>query len=129
MSEENSTTQHKFFCTQCNYSTDFESHYNRHLSGSKHINGKRKERSDKNKVRVEEKTTHTCTICNITYDHITNFKCHNLNNHSTVEDREKEFPYYCKVCDLGSFSKSKFEKHCETKIHINKTNSNQINSN
>ncbi len=29
-------------------------HYERHLSGNKHINGKRKERCDKEKPRVEE---------------------------------------------------------------------------
>lgn len=113
---------YKFYCEKCEFGTNFNSHYERHLSGNKHINGKRKERCDKEKPRVEEYVSYKCEICNVIYDHITNYKTHNLNHHSTIEVREKEFPFYCKACDMGTFSKSKFEKHCEMKIHINKMN-------
>ncbi len=111
----------KFFCEKCDFGTDFQSLYNRHLAGNKHLTGKRKTRNDKDKSRVEEPVSYTCAFCNITYDHITNYKAHNLNHHSTIETREKEFPFYCKSCDIGYFAKSKFDLHCNTKIHLNKS--------
>ena len=42
---------------------------------------------------------------------------HKLNNHSTKEERKKEFKYYCVVCDFGVFTESSFEKHKETIRH------------
>ena len=44
-------------------------------------------------------------------------KIHKLNKHLTKEDREKEFTYYCKYCDYGSFSKDLLEKHNLTEKH------------
>jgi len=43
---------------------------------------------------------------------------HKLNEHSTVEEREKEFKYYCKKCDYGTISKDLFNKHQQTQKHI-----------
>ncbi len=116
----------RFFCENCNYGTNFQSEYKRHIEGNKHLTGKRKERIDKNKNRVEDKIKYECKICNITFNHITNYKCHNLNNHSTIEIRKKEFPFYCIECDVGTFSKAKFDSHCQTKIHINKSMLNNV---
>ena len=52
----------------------------------------------------------------------TNLKNHILINHKTAEEREKEYPNYCKTCDYGSFSKKLFDKHLITKKHIKKEN-------
>ena len=44
-------------------------------------------------------------------------KKHVLNEHSTKEEREKEFKYYCKSCDFGTFSKDTYEVHTNTNKH------------
>ena len=49
----------------------------------------------------------------------TNMKQHILINHGTKEDREKEFTYYCKYCDYGTFSKPLYKTHKQTKKHKN----------
>lgn len=45
------------------------------------------------------------------------FKQHKLNEHATKEQREKEFKFYCKCCDVGSFSKDIYEKHTNSEKH------------
>lgn len=34
-----------------------------------------------------------------------------------IEEREKEFTYYCKNCDHGTFSKDLHERHLQTEKH------------
>jgi len=41
-----------------------------------------------------------------------------LNEHADKEAREKQFKYYCKYCDIGTFSKDIMEAHNNTKKHI-----------
>ncbi len=54
-------------------------------------------------------------------DYLTNNKYqlqqHYLNYHATKEEREKEFKYYCKCCDYGTYSKDFIEKHNNTNKH------------
>ena len=45
------------------------------------------------------------------------FKQHKLNEHGTKEQREKEFKFYCKCCDFGSFSKDIYVKHTNSEKH------------
>ena len=40
-----------------------------------------------------------------------------LNEHSNKETREKEFTYYCKCCDFGSFCENQLNKHNDTSKH------------
>jgi hypothetical protein len=42
---------------------------------------------------------------------------HKLNEHSSNEQREKEFKYYCKNCNYGSISIDLFNKHLNTNKH------------
>lgn len=46
-------------------------------------------------------------------------KKHRLNEHSTIEEREreKEFKFYCIYCDFGTFSKQTYEIHNNTDKH------------
>jgi hypothetical protein len=45
------------------------------------------------------------------------FKQHKLTEHGTKEEREKEFKFYCKCCDIGTFSKDIYEKHISSDKH------------
>ncbi|ARF12153.1 hypothetical protein Klosneuvirus_3_288 [Klosneuvirus KNV1] len=46
------------------------------------------------------------------------YRQHMLNEHADKEAREKQFKYYCKYCDIGTFSKDIMEAHNNTKKHI-----------
>ena len=50
---------------------------------------------------------------------LTTMKQHKLNEHSTREEREKEFKYYCSYCNFGTFSVDLFNKHNLTEKHKN----------
>lgn len=105
----------KFYCKECNYKCKFEYLYNRHLKTNKHINGKI------TRVHTKEPINYKCEKCDFVSNHIYNYKTHILNNHSTLEERKKEFPYYCELCDYGIFSKDLFDKHLLTKRHFMKS--------
>lgn len=100
-------------CEKCNYKCKFKSEYDRHCNSVLHKTGKRGVK--KNKVN------RVCQICKL-YEAScnTNLKNHILINHKTAEEREKEYPNYCKTCDYGSFSKKLFDKHLTTKKHKKK---------
>ena len=59
---------------------------------------------DKDKYKFETKNKNNCLT-------------HKLNNHSTKEEREKEFTYYCKFCDFGVFTESSMNTHNESIRH------------
>lgn len=44
-------------------------------------------------------------------------KKHVLNKHASLEEREKQFKYYCKLCDFGTFSKDTIEVHNNSEKH------------
>ena len=46
-------------------------------------------------------------------------KKHKLYEHSTKEEREKGFKFYCSYCDFGTFSKDTIETHNNTNKHKN----------
>ena len=97
-------------CEKCNFHCKFKSEYERHCNTEIHKTGKRG--GKKNKV------SYLCQICKLYEGSCnTNLKNHILINHKTKEDREKEYPNYCKICDYGSFSKKMFDKHLGTKKH------------
>ena len=91
----------------------YKSEYERHCTSILHKTGKRGVK--KNKVN------RVCQFCKL-YEAScnTNLKNHILINHKTAEEREKEYPNYCKTCDYGSFSKKLFDKHLATKKHKKK---------
>ena len=44
-------------------------------------------------------------------------KSHFLNKHSTIEDRKKEYKFYCLTCDFGSFFDVIMKNHNRTEKH------------
>jgi len=58
-----------------------------------------------------------CSFCDYKPTKTTNYKLHYLNKHATKEEREKDFPFYCKKCDFGSFNKVLLDRHLETDKH------------
>ena len=95
-------TEYKFiynkFVYKCNYTSQWINH-----SNTKNIfNMIYKKRSD---YQEDNK----CDKCDYTTRNIVTMKKHVLNKHGTLEQREKEFKFYCKICDFGTFSKDTIE--------------------
>ena len=103
-------TEYKYRCNKCNFFTNYKSVWSRHINTELHKTGKKKIRSDK--IRIDE-----CPECDYKTKINTNMKQHILINHGTKEDREKEFTYYCKYCDYGTFSKPLYKIHKKSKRH------------
>jgi hypothetical protein len=112
--------QPKFYCEQCNFKCDFQVFYDRHLKTNKHINGKITRVHTKPRVK-KDPIIYTCEKCDFTSTHLYNYKTHILNNHSSNEDKKKEFPYYCECCNIGIFAESVFNKHLLSKKHVMKS--------
>jgi len=100
----------KFYCVKCDKGFDYEIYYKRHLESSLHLTGKRKVRSDYN-------GPYKCEICNYETSNNTAYKEHILNNHKTIEEREKEYKYYCNLCNYGTESEINLKKHNLTLKH------------
>lgn len=103
-------TNNKFICEKCNFETNIKSKWNIHIDTELHKNGKRKIRSDcKNPLK--------CYDCDyITKNNIT-LKKHILNKHSNIEERQKQFKYYCNYCNFGTFSIDTINIHNNTDKH------------
>ncbi len=100
----------KYKCEKCNYLTNYKSSYDKHLKSELHLFGKRKERSDKKNKK--------CEICNYICSTEINLINHKLIYHSTKEERELKYKYYCKKCDYGINNEVIYKKHLECKKHI-----------
>jgi len=107
-------TSFLYFCEKCNYGTNIRSSFDQHVKTTLHQTGKRKERCDK--------TIYNCDICEYTHCNRFNFSNHVLNNHSTKEERQKGFTFYCNLCDFGTFAVSIFDKHKLTDKHKSNNN-------
>jgi hypothetical protein len=109
-------SQYKYFCEKCNYGTDIKNSMVLHNKSTLHttgIAGKRNIKSD------DEKKIYNCEKCDFVTKNKNNFIVHKLNKHSTKEERQKEYKYYCELCDFGVLSKSLYDKHIETSTHKN----------
>ena len=105
----------KYYCEKCNFGCDIKSRWERHINTELHITGKKKIRSDFKGIKK-------CECCDFETKNNLQFTEHKLNYHSNKEEREKEFKYYCKFCDYGTFAITFIEKHNNTtkhKRHIN----------
>lgn len=100
----------KFGCEECGFHTNYKSKWELHIQTEKHKTGKRKERSDK-------KCPKNCPNCKYTTRSNAGMRVHILTNHSTQEDRKKEFTYYCAACDYGTFCKFSHDNHLQTNKH------------
>lgn len=104
------TEEYKFKCINCNFNTNYNSTWQRHIATQLHQTGKKKTRSDK-------KCLDKCPKCSYTSKINTTLKQHILTKHSTKKQREKQFTYYCKSCDYGAFAKTSFDNHNKTQKH------------
>ncbi len=105
--------EYKYNCENCKYYCNEISKWDKHTDTQKHKTGKRK-------VRADFKGPYKCEKCNYETKNATTYKQHKLNIHSTLEERQKEFKFYCKNCDFGTFSKDLIEKHNQSDKHIKK---------
>jgi hypothetical protein len=111
-----SDTKSKYICEQCNFKTDIKTRWEAHEKTEKHKTGKRKVRSDY-KGGIKKLIHHKCNDCDYETTNTYTLKQHILNQHSTKEEREEGFTYYCKLCDCGTFSKSLYTDHLNTQRH------------
>lgn len=59
-----------------------------------------------------------CVDCKMKFgNQKTTYRQHILDHHSTYKERKREFTYYCKYCDTGTFSSSTWAKHINSKKH------------
>jgi hypothetical protein len=101
---------YKYVCDKCNFKCNAQSVWNIHTNTEKHKTGK-------NKKRCDFEGPHKCDKCKYVSINKINFLQHKLKHHATKEDREKEYKFYCKVCDYGTFSNDFFEKHNSSTKH------------
>ena len=102
--------KNKYTCEKCNFECNTKARWEAHLNTILHQTGIKKKRSD-------YKEPIKCNYCNYETKNITTLKMHKLNNHSTIEEKKKEFKYYCSYCDFGCLYKNFMIKHNETTKH------------
>ena len=107
---EQQEKKYKYICENCNFKCNAESTWDIHCNTQKHKTGKNKKRSD-------FAGPHKCNKCKYESPNKINMLRHELKYHSTKEEREKGYKYYCKVCDYGTFSEDCFKKHKLTTKH------------
>ncbi|ARF12673.1 hypothetical protein Klosneuvirus_15_4 [Klosneuvirus KNV1] len=104
------TQANKYNCSQCKFSCNTKARWDAHIKTELHKTGKRKQRRD-------YKEPFKCKECDYNTKNTVTFKAHILNHHANKETREKEFKYYCKLCDFGTFSNDIITTHNETERH------------
>jgi hypothetical protein len=100
----------KYMCVNCKFNCNEQSRWKIHITTEKHLTGKRK-------IRCDYGGPYKCTECEYETPNSTVFKQHGLDEHSSKIKREKEFKFYCKLCDFGNFSQVIFNKHLNTSKH------------
>ena len=104
----------KFICDKCEYKCKFESEWLKHCNTELHKTGQRKKI-----IRKNHKQPDKCKNCDYETKNTFLMKKHILNEHSTKEQREKGFKFYCSYCDFGTFSKDTLDIHNNTNKHKN----------
>ena len=100
----------KYKCEQCNYECNNVSLWKKHINTEKHKTGKNKTRSDYEGPFI-------CNTCNYKTTNKITFMQHGLNEHANKEEREKGFKYYCKLCDIGTFGRTLYDRHILSERH------------
>jgi hypothetical protein len=101
---------YKYNCEKCNYHTNIKQLIKKHEETILHKTG---ERGKKKKTINKYK----CDKCEYKTYNNKNYLLHKLNNHSTKEERIKEFKHYCDKCDFGCFTINSFTKHENSQGH------------
>lgn len=99
--------KYKYFCENCDFHCREISKWNQHIETEKHKTGK----------RADYKGKYKCEKCNYETINIIAYKQHKLNKHSTKEEKEKEYPHFCKLCNFGTFSEKTIENHNKSIKH------------
>ena len=110
--------KYKYSCIQCDFFCQYESLWKKHIETELHKTGKRKKRNDC-------KDAFKCIDCEYETKNSIAYKKHILNTHSDKETREKEFKFYCKYCDFGTFAIKTINEHNETSRHKLRVKRNQ----
>ncbi|ATZ80823.1 hypothetical protein BMW23_0777 [Bodo saltans virus] len=100
----------KYNCEQCDFHCNAESIWTTHINREKHKTGK-------NKTRTDKKDPLQCDKCDYITKNKTTMLQHVLNEHSDKKEREIKFKFYCKICNVGSFSIDLFNLHNNCKKH------------
>jgi hypothetical protein len=101
---------YKHICEQCKFKCNTKARWENHIKTELHKTGERKKRKDcKEPIK--------CERCEYKTKNNMLMKQHILNVHGTKEQREKEFKYYCKICDVGTYSIDLHNRHENTNKH------------
>lgn len=100
-----SVKQKELYCELCEYKTDNNTDWCRHVKTQKHLRG-----GDKKKA--------TCQYCSYSSSHW-NIKNHELAVHGTIEDKMKH-KFYCQLCDSLQYTNPQYQKHLTSKHHLKK---------
>lgn len=103
--------EYKYICKKCDYFTNAQSAYEKHLISGKHKTGKKS-------IRCDKKYPEKCEICDYKPKNNKSYIEHKLLYHSTIEERKKYYKFYCEKCNYGTVTESLYNKHIETKKHI-----------
>ena len=109
------SNEFKFFCEKCNYGTNKKMSMVVHVNTSLHLIGKH----GRSLVKKLDKKKYECSICQTNYSSKGNLLMHNLNNHSTKEEKKKGYKFYCDICNIGYMNSSKYNHHLTTSSHQN----------
>jgi len=102
--------KNKYICEKCNYKTNISSLWKVHLNTELHKTGVRKKRSD-------YKEPIKCTGCEYSTKNKMILKTHFLNNHCDIEQKKKEFKFFCVLCNYGSFYEDAINIHNNSVKH------------
>ena len=102
--------QYKYICEKCKFKCNYKSVWEKHIETELHKTGKKKKRSNCVELRK-------CEQCEYITKQKGTMKVHFLSAHADLETREKEFKYYCKLCDFGTFTKTNFDNHNKSDKH------------
>ena len=112
--------KYKYECEKCRFKCNTKAQWEAHINTTLHQTGERKKRSDiKEPFKCAGGTSGE--KCEYKTKNKTTLKQHYLNDHGTLEEREKEFKCYCKVCDFGTFSIDIYKNHIESEKHKKKS--------
>jgi hypothetical protein len=108
--EKEKYKEKEFKCEKCNIIFKHKFILENHYKSVLHKTGKRKTRIDKNPDLK-------CNKCDYNTRYPDQLKMHILNKHSTKEERENNFDFYCKLCDTGFRYENIYNKHLKTSKH------------
>ena len=109
MSDDDKVKKYLYTCKRCEFNTDNKTSFGRHKLTRKH--------KKIDAPRIDKKMPDKCELCSYVPTSYQMYKHHKLIDHSTKENRKKDFTHYCDTCDFGTFNKRSYSVHLGSKIH------------